>query len=316
MTHEVEKFVYRKEEGEPWHGLGKSWEGYLSPQKVRDLCELNWEAVKCPNFYEYDGQVLYSGTDALVRNSDGYILDTVSQDWEDVPNKVAFEFFDEYCQSGEMHMSTAGSLQHGRIVFALAKINESFELFKGKDRIDSYLLFTNPHKYGWSTSVSMTAIRVVCMNTLKLSLGTTAKDKIVRVTHRNEFDPEQVKTTLQIAKNRFDKFKENAEFLAKSKASRLDIVEYFKELFPVLKGTKTKSKKTISKAASRCLDALDTQPGAEFANGTWWNAYNSVSFYTDHRAGRTVDSRMASAWYGVNAGLKTKALKRALELAS
>jgi phage/plasmid-like protein (TIGR03299 family) len=316
MAHEVEKFVYRAEEGEPWHGLGESWTGYLNPRQVMEKCGLDWEVQKFPSFIVLDNNTppVYTGQEALVRMTDRHILDMVTQDWNDVANVEAFEFFDEYCKEGDMHMSTAGSLQHGRIVFALAKINESFELFKGKDRIDSYLLFTNPHKYGWATSISMNAIRVVCMNTLKMSLTSTAKDKIVRVSHRKEFIAEDVKKTLGISKKKLQYYKELATFLASKKSSKTDIVEYFKKLFPVL-SSKEDSKKKLSKAATRCLEVVDTQPGAEIAPGTWWNTYNAVSFYTDHIASRTADNRLSSAWYGTGATLKTKALKSAVEMA-
>ena len=314
MPAEVETFVYRKEEGEPWHGLGKSWTGYLTPKNVQELCDLNWGVIKIPSFYELDGDVHYTGWDALIRDSDKYKLDMVSEDWNDVSNDTAFEFFDEYCQAGNIQMSTAGSLQHGRIVFALAKLGVSFDLFRGKDLINAYLLFTNPHKYGWSTSVSLNAIRVVCMNTLKLSLASTAKDKIVRVTHRNEFDLDQVKETLGIAKKKIEDYKETAKFLAKSKAKKFDVVEYFKELFPVLT-KKSDPKKDISKAAESCCTHLETQPGAEFANGTWWNGYNAVSFHLDHLASRERDTRVTSAWYGTGATKKVEALKKAVEYA-
>ena len=45
--------------------------------------------------------------------------------------------------AGDMEMHTAGSLQDGQIVWALAKVKDSFELFKG-DTVESYLLFSNP----------------------------------------------------------------------------------------------------------------------------------------------------------------------------
>lgn len=315
MSHEVETFVYRKEEGEPWHGLGESWTGYLPPLEVAQKANVLWKVRKVPSFIclSEDTDAIYTGQDALVRESDNRILDMVSSDWNDVDNLEAFTFFDEYCTTGEMHMSTAGSLRNGQIVFALAKINESFELFKGKDLVNAYLLFTNPHKYGWATSVSMNAIRVVCMNTLKWSLGTTKKDKIVRVSHSNIFDAEDVKHTLHISKQKLETYQEQAILLAKKKAKPFDVVEYFKELFPVLSEA---PKKDLSKAATQCVGLLDTQPGAEFAKGTWWNAYNAVTYYTDHQAGRSADTRLASAWYGTGANVKIKALKRAVELAN
>jgi hypothetical protein len=36
---------------------------------------------------------------------------------------------------------------------------------------------------------------------------------------------------------------------------------------------------------------------------------------TDHIIGRSVDSRLTSAWYGANKNLKTKALELAVEMA-
>jgi hypothetical protein len=60
---------------------------------------------------------------------------------------------------------------------------------------------------------------------------------------------------------------------------------------------------------------MDQQPGAEFAEGTWWQAFNAVTFMTDHMIGRSVDSRLTSAWYGANKNLKTKALELAVEMA-
>ena len=76
------------------------------------------------------------------------------------------------------------------MVWALAKVKDSFELFGG-DKVDSYLLFSNPHQYGKSIDVRFTPIRVVCNNTLSMSLGMEA-DKSVRVGHRVEFDADAV----------------------------------------------------------------------------------------------------------------------------
>ncbi len=308
MSAEVETFVYN---GEPaWHGLGtENWNGKYETSQV------NWEVNKIPGFISLpNGEVVYMGRDALVRSSDNKILDTVSGEWNDVPNKTAFEFFEEYCDEGGMKLETCGSLRGGQIVFALAKIQESFELFKGKDKIDSWLLFTNPHRYGWATSVSWSAIRVVCMNTLVASLTGTAKDKIIKVSHRNEFVAEEVKEVLGISKDKLAKYKEMAVFLGSKKAKGEDVVTFFKRIFPVLT-KKEESTKEMSKNAKTCVDILETQPGAEFGKGTWWPVYNSISYFTDHIASRSQDARLASAWYGNNRKLKVKALETAMEMA-
>lgn len=80
-------------------------------------------------------------------------------------------------------MHTAGSLKGGQQVWALAKIKESFDVF-GDDTVESYLLFSNPHQYGKSINVRFTPVRVVCNNTLTMSLESKA-DRAVAVGRPN-----------------------------------------------------------------------------------------------------------------------------------
>jgi phage/plasmid-like protein (TIGR03299 family) len=309
MSAEVETFAYNKAEL-PWHGLGIPVEANLTPKQIQKVAKLNWTVEKVPCYAIINGKKTLVARQALIRNSDNSILDIVSDDWNPVQNDEAFEFFTEYCKEGEMTMETAGSLRNGQIVFGLAKINEAFDLFKGNDKIQSYMLFTNPHKYGWSTSVSFTPIRVVCMNTLCLSLSTTTNDKIVRVNHRKEFIAEEAKKTLGIARKKLSEYKERAQLLSTRKANQTDIVEYFKHLFPVL--SKKEEPRELSLPAKKLLETVTTQPGAEFGEGTWWQPYNAVTFYLDHEAGRTQDSRLTSAWFGAGRKLKVKALNEAV----
>jgi phage/plasmid-like protein (TIGR03299 family) len=265
-----------------------------------------------PAYAKIDGTDIAIGRSALVRSRDNSILDIVSDDWNPVQNEEAFEFFNEFVMAGDMEMHTAGSLKNGQIVWGLAKIKDSFELFKG-DRIDSYLLFSNFHKYGFSTDVRFTPIRVVCNNTLTLSLNSKV-ERMVKVSHRKVFDPGNVKEMLGIATDKLSKYKEMAEFLGSKQAKGEDIVEYFTRIFPVT-GSNDKKKKEVSKNAQIAIDILHTQPGAEFAEGSWWQPFNAVTYMTDHLVGRSSDTRLTSAWYGANKGLKTKALELAVEMA-
>jgi phage/plasmid-like protein (TIGR03299 family) len=241
------------------------------------------------------------------------VLDVITDDWNPVQNQEAFEFFNDFVAAGDMLMETAGSLKDGKIVWALAAVKESFELFGGKDKVDAYLHFTNPHAYGQSIDVRFTPIRVVCNNTLTLSLNTKSKN-MVKVSHRREFDGDMVKEALGVAKDKLAKYKEMAQYLSQKRYTDESVTDYFKRVFPVLT-TKTESEKVLSKSAVRALEVIDTQPGAEFGRGTWWQAFNCVTFMTDHEIGRSVDSRLTSAWYGANKNLKTKALETAVEMA-
>ena len=310
MAHEVETMAYAGEM--PWHGLGIKVPADLTPDQMLTVAGLDWEVTKSPVYIHLNGEEVALDHAALVRATDNKVLDVVSADWNTVQNREAFSFFNDFVAAGDMEMHTAGSLKGGQIVWVLAKVLGSFELFSG-DLIEPYLLFSNFHKYGFSTDVRFTPIRVVCNNTLNMALGKEANG--IKVSHRRVFDAMEVKTALGIAKEKMLKYKEAAEFLGSRKAKEEDIVTYFTRVFPVSAASKKAEKNEKSRNAVAALKLLCEQPGAEFAEGTWWPVYNSVSFLTDHVLGRNVDTRLSSAWYGPNRKLKIGALDTALEMA-
>lgn len=299
----------------PWHGLGVKVSNDLTPDQMLKAAGLNWTVDPVELFAEVGDKRLATGHRALVRSSDQRVLDVITDDWNPCQNHEAFEFFNDFVGAGEMEMHTAGSLKDGKIVWALAKVKESFELFNGRDQVDAYLHFTNPHSYGQSIDVRFTPIRVVCNNTLTLSLNIKSKN-MVKMSHRREFDPEMAKEALGVAKHKLDQYKEMAQFLSQKRYNDESVVDYFKRVFPVLT-TKTTSEKVLSKSAERAIDIIkhDSQPGAEFGKGTWWEIFNAVTYMTDHEIGRSADTRLTSAWYGANKNLKTKALETAVEMA-
>lgn len=312
MAHLVETMAYAGEV--PWHGLGVRVLPDLTPDQMMEAAGVNWTVRKVPAFANVDGVNVAVGRSALVRDTDGSVLDVVGDDWNPVQNAEAFAFFDDFIKAGDMEMHTAGSLRDGKIVWALAKVKDSF-ILGGKDQVDSYLLFTNPQMYGKSIDVRFTPIRVVCNNTLTLSLNSKA-DNVVKVSHRTAFDADAVKETLGVAHDKMAKYKEMGQFLTSKRYTGETIVEYFKSVFPMVAQVEGKARKDMSKAASTALDIIDTQPGADFSSGTWWNAFNAVTYYTDHLAGRTADTRIASAWYGPNRNVKLAALEKAVEMAN
>ena len=299
----------------PWHGLGVKVSNDLTPEQMLKAAGLNWTVDPVELFAEVGDKRLATGHRALVRSTDQRVLDVITDDWNPVQNQEAFEFFNDFVGAGEMEMHTAGSLKDGKIVWALAKVKESFELFNGRDQVDAYLHFTNPHSYGQSIDVRFTPIRVVCNNTLTLSLNMKSKN-MVKVSHRRQFNADEVKEALGVAKEKLAKYKEMAQYLSQKRYTDESVTDYFKRVFPVLT-TKTDSEKVLSKSAERGLEIIreGDQPGAEYGTGTWWEAFNAITYMTDHEIGRSVDTRLTSAWYGANKNLKTKALETAVEMA-
>ena len=322
MAHELEivngvaQMAYVGDE--PWHGLGTKVSNDLTPTQMMQKAGVDWQVQEVESFIEFNGERKKTGQKSLVRSTDGRILTNVGEGWNPVQNETAFEFFSEFVLAGDMEMHTAGSLKNGEYVWALAKVKESFDVF-GEDTIDSYLLFSNPHQYGKAIDVRFTPIRVVCNNTLTLSLNSESKNS-VRLSHRTEFNPDMVKETLGIAHEKFAKYKEMAQFLGSRKVTAESLIQYYNTVFPNTSRTEmvkeVKQYEDLSRNAKLCYDALEVQPGAEFAAGTWWQAFNSVTFITDHVQGRNADNRLYNQWFGTNATRKVIAAEKAVEFAT
>jgi phage/plasmid-like protein (TIGR03299 family) len=316
MAHMVETMAYAGEV--PWHGLGVPVTNDLTPVEMMEKAGVDWKVHEVESFVEFEGKRIKTGEKSLVRGSDHRVLTNVGPGWHSVQNEEAFEFFGEWVKTGDMEMHTAGSLKDGQIVWVLAKVKDSFTILGG-DKVDSYFLFVNPHEYGKALEVRFTPIRVVCNNTLTLSLSKVAENG-VKLSHRMAFDPDMVKEMLGVASSKMETYKEYAEILAGKQVTVDGLIEYYNNVFP-----RTSNKKhegmpldfnTLSKNAKTCFANFETQPGNEFAPGSWWQAFNSVTYTTDHIQGRNADNRLYSQWVGQNQARKVKALETALEMAA
>ena len=315
MAHNVETMAYAGEV--PWHGLGVPVSNDLTPNQMMKKAGLDWTVEQIDSYVTVGDKKIPTGMKALVRSSDNKVLTNIGQVWNPVQNEDAFNFFSEYVLKGDMEMHTAGSLKGGQLVWALAKVKESFDLFGG-DTVESYLLFSNPHKYGFSIDVRFTPIRVVCNNTLSLSLEAKA-ERSVKVGHRTEFNADEVKKALGIASAKLSQYKEMAEFLGSKRYNIDNLIEYYNTVFPRTADKRVQNQElsveTLSKNAKAAFDAIELQPGAKYAEGSWWQAFNSVTYVTDHLQGRNPDNMLYSSWFGGNQIRKRDALKTALEFA-
>lgn len=339
MAHALEivdgvvSMAYAENDGLPWHGLGVPVSDDLTSEQMMQAAGLDWEVEKRDVFFkDTKGKFRKAGKkQALVRSSDGKYMDIVSDDWIPVQNQEAFEFFHNYVEAGGMSMNTAGSLKDGQIIWGLAKVNESFSLFGGKDEVDSYLLLSNPHNYGHGVDIRFTPIRVVCNNTLSFAMQSKATLGI-SLNHRSSFDVDKVQAALDEAHEKLNTYRDMAQFLTEKKYTQDSVFEYFTRVFPKVTTGKSKGNvvsfadmmakiksgepcKEVSRNATMAMEVLETQPGAEFGIGTWWGAANAVTYLTNHVLGHSADTRLQSAWFGVNKDRAMNAMGLALEYA-
>lgn len=325
MAHKVETMAYANET--PWHGLGTPVVDTLTPAQMLEAAGLNWQVQKKALVVDDLDHVLSSHY-ALVRDTDSKILGVCGNEYTPTQNQDVFEFFDKFCKAGDMKMETAGSLCGGKRVWGLAKINGGFML-GGKDEVEGYILLDNPHIWGRSLQIMFTPIRVVCNNTLTAALrNNTNHENTFRMSHDRAFDDQikqQAAEKVGLAMKALDVFKGQAEFLAKKRATDQKVMEFFSNLVnpdqyqAALEASEdgTVNRSDLGRTVNRLIDIVHTQPGADLktSEGTWWGAFNAVTYYYDHVAGTDQDKRLTSAWFGSAATRKRQALDLAVEFA-
>ena len=330
MAHEVEKMAYAHIEGSdkeayqhPWHKFDTGNASVpvhpdSTPEEMLKAAGLDWNIKRSPLTYKVNGTNRSTGLDALYRDDSGDHLTNATDTWHEVQPIEFANFLREFCVEGSMEMNTMGSLRNGQRLFALAKVKgQEFSLARGKDIVQPYFLFSNPIVYGMSIDLSFVMTRVVCMNTLTVALDERSKQGI-RLNHRKPFDAEEAKRLLDISQTNMKSYQEAAEFLAGKRFSPEKLSEYYATLFPSSskKNDPETNKPKLSRSAKLALDVIDTQPGAEYEEGSWWQAYNSATFTVDHLIGRNQDNRLNNAQFGSGRTKKIKALDLALEMAA
>ena len=124
-------------------------------------------------------------------------------------------------------MHTAGSMFNGRRMWALAEIGKSATIM-GQDKINGYLLLATACDGTLANTGQFTSIRVVCNNTLEMSIN---GDRYIKLPHSKKFDADEMLTELGLGEKAFNNFIDNAKILAERKISMDEAIEFFIELY-------------------------------------------------------------------------------------
>lgn len=312
MAHKVETMAYAG--ATPWHGLGTKVPEGISTDEMLRRAGLDWGVRLAPVEY---GERVFKGRNVLYRTDTGAPLDIVGSRWEPVQNEEVFDFFREYVEAGEATLETAGSLDGGKMVWALAKLDAGFSL--GDDRVDGYVLLANPHQYGKSLTVKSTLVRVVCWNTITQALN--GQGRAVKLWHNRKFDAgvrQEAKERLGIARDRVDAFAGIADRLSRLTLDDEDVTRIANELLPNQGAAPTDPLDVQSPTVQRIV-ALYKGEGRgsslPAARDTGWGLLNAFTEYRDHEYGRSRNNRLSNSWFGTGERLKRRVVEALLPMA-
>jgi phage/plasmid-like protein (TIGR03299 family) len=147
--------------------------------------------------------------------------------------------------------------------------------------------------------VTMNRELKVTASTFRKMAGVPATEEFVRAAVREVFDDQYLKARKLVA-----------EFKAReARASEMEDVQIRQE-------TREKIAELEAFLANprglptekKVVEAFHEAPGAKLAGETAWGAYNAITYHIDHGKRGSVDSRLASSWFGTGASHREKSL--------
>ena len=279
--------------GFPWVGLGAKLSPKATPHEIAKKAGIGWDVIKSPLSTTFKKKtVVIPGQSALLRATDGHVLDTVGADWCEFQNSEALELFHSFVKQGGsgFEMKYAGSLREGKIIWVLAKTNHAFTV-SPREQIDIYVLFSNRHQYGQSANLMVLPVRETNKSMFH------GRDLNIRIQHHRKFSPGEMKEALGKLDQITESYAITSKVLATTECSTTDYERYIRAVFPVT-GVQKKERGDCSRAAQTAKNILHSHDGAAQNPNSWWNAYNSVTLAVDHLLGRSDENRLYSVWYG------------------
>lgn len=317
MAHEVSSMAYQG--NTPWHGIGEK----LSPNQSIDIwaesAGLNWKILNSPVHYatQKSGclQEIHSfgGKQVLYRSDTKFPLSVVSDRYKVVQPIEILEFYRDLTEKSGFELETAGVLKDGKKMWALARTGQSASI-KGNDLMNGYLLLATACDGSMATTAQFTSVRVVCNNTLAISLkhGQGA----VKVPHSKAFDPTLVKQRMGLATSNWEEFMYKMKGLSERRLKDSEARQFIHSVFQNANGSNIIYSNEKAKAKVLTLyNGHGMGSGFASSKNTAFGLLNAVTEYVDHQQkAKNAHYRLDSAWFGNGANMKERAFNESLKL--
>ena len=284
----------------PWNGIGVNISPSLSPSELVYKLKLDLETSWNPTGGVRPGRP------------------------KSLANQEMFQFFKSFTKYGEAPLETIGALDNGRIVWALAPLEEEFTL-KETDRVKGYLFLASRNENRDKIEVHFTTVRSAGSNTFQVP--SKARSSFKNICRRpftaqfpfvslksHKFEGDIIRKTKEAfgyGREAISAFVSDAEWLANKKVDDQVANHYIFDVF------QSDASNALSSIESKIgIEAIKKAPGQnlESTHMTAWGLLNAAIYTIDHCLSNNQDSRLRLAWFGPNAKIKESALELALKI--
>lgn len=278
---------------EPWHGLGQRMEPDAPIDDWVIAAGLNYNLITT----QVDvGGIIVPEKMVLYRDDTRAGLGIVSPRYHVVQPREVLEFFREWTH-GVATIETAGALFGGKRYWALARLAGELDL--DGDITRPYILLTSSCDGSLHTAGRYTSIRVVCNNTLTAAVGSSPA--LVKISHRTQFDPQELRIRLEEASGIFDSHFKILEGLVRFKVDSnkaVDLAQHFFDGADAANDSDRKPSRRVNRIVEKFTERDFIGSDAGSTKETAYGLLQCATEYFDHEFGRTQSNRLANAWTG------------------
>lgn len=298
----------------PWHGLGQALPPGMSIEEWRIAAGMDWDIKRTHVQYTNGKLHDWSENHVLYRSDTNRPLAIVSPRYNEVQPKQVLEFFRDLVEKNGFMLETAGTMKGGRRFWALANTGLGGEVVDG-DIVNTYLLLVTSCDGGLATTAQFTSVRVVCNNTLQMSLGNNQGTR-VSVRHNTTFDADSFKAEMGLgAVDVYLEFMDRMKGYANTSLSGSQAEEVIEELFARKGVTSSIRASKGFKTVMQLFSGVGKGSKIDGVAGTAWGLVNAVTEYSDfHVRAKDQEYRLDSAWFGAGRVLKNNILEIVAEI--
>jgi phage/plasmid-like protein (TIGR03299 family) len=333
MAHQFTSGVFLNNQS-AWHRLGTVLDGTLPAREAFRIAQADF-TVAGRLLYDADMRPI-EGYQAITRTDSGTVLSVMNQTYTLVQNEQLIRVAEALHEDATMDAVCV--LAEGRKVTFTARIRAAEgDVLRG-DTVQQYLVGCTSHDGSIAFQVLFSPIRVVCQNTLSAALGHAAqssqKGKICRIRHTRNANAliAQLPGLIDLQRQRFTGGLAELRAMAATPCTATQFRSYIEGVFAdQLSGTINDKRGDRSSARARQVEDLPAweslahkfhgrATGSDIpgVKGSVWGAYQAVTEFLSHDAGRAKDpteaarQRLESLYWGQGAQMLTRAHDLAL----
>lgn len=277
----------------PWHRLGPTFEGLLTPDEAMLHARLSgWDVKVTPihdvNFGKLDNVNMVTRVSPITGEREPLYRAIVSDDYATFQNEDLNDWVKAVLSltGDEQVVDSAGSLKGGTRVFMACKMPDkgfTIDPQGAADESETYVLFTVGHDGTLAIIALLTTVRVVCSNTHQMALQNAQNMFKIKHTANHATRLMQARTVLNVGFAWVDRMKEEATELYQASVTDAEFFDIVSTVWERPDEDASKRSHTVwEKKVDSVFGVWNEQKNAAIRN-TGWGAFNAFTEFLDHK---------------------------------